>query len=454
MKLHLQAYLDRRAAAPSGRQFLTDGMRRPTLRLFTVGLLLGWAVSETRANDLPESEQKLQQVQRQLQSQAEQLDAQRRELEAQRRHIEQLREAIGSLEGAEAPPATVEAVPEANPWTEQIEVGFEKGFYIETVDDRYAFHVRFLLQSGYEYLDADSATDRSTFEVKRGQLRLFGNVLDPRLKYKMMLMGRSTGNGEDNLALRDLWVDWQWTRCVQVQAGQFFVYYDYEDLQPSWALPLVNRSIINANLGFERDIGVRLHGKLGRDQLRYSLYAMNGEGRNTLNTGNDMLYGVRLDYQLLGRYQYLLPDIRQSDSSHVALGAAAIYNSGNAAPADQELYRFTTDLALRCRGWHALCLLNLARNEDLDVTDYGFLGQLGFFAVPGRLELVARWARISQDGASGADVTDPEERTFGLNYYIHEHRAKLQADYSLLPDAAAVEDRDDNRVRVQLQLFF
>lgn len=141
-------------------------------------------------------------------------------------------------------------IPEKMPrWTDEVEVGYQKGSYIKTRDDKYALHLRFLLQPQYEYVDVDGGENSSTFLVKRAQLRMFGNVLDPRLKYKMMTQGRTTAAGADHWDLRDLWLDWQWTDNVQIMMGQFFVYYDHENLQPSWALPLVDRSIISANLG-------------------------------------------------------------------------------------------------------------------------------------------------------------------------------------------------------------
>jgi len=336
----------------------------------------------------------------------------------------------------------------------RLEVGYSKGAYIKAQDDSYALHFRFLLQPQYEYVDADGAENSGTFSIKRAQLRLFGNVLDPRLKYKMMIQGRTTPAGGDHLDLRDLWVDWQWTETLQVMMGQFFVYYDHEDLQPSWALPLVDRSIINATLGFERDIGIRLHGKLLTDRLDYQLYMINGDGRNTVNANDTFVYGSRLDWHILGTQQFLVPDLKTSDTPHLALGAAFLHDNGNASLNNDQLNRFTTDLTFRYKGFSALTLVNLAHNEDRGATDYGLLAQGGYFAVPERLEIAARWAKILKDGALGADTVDPAELTLGLNYYIGGHTAKLQLDYSRLWNNASTQDRDDNRVRLQWQLFF
>ena len=337
---------------------------------------------------------------------------------------------------------------------QDMEIGYKKGFYIKTIDDAYSLRFRFLLQPQYEYLGVEEGEDTNTFLIKRAQLRILGNVFDPRLKYKMMLQGATTSSGSDEWSLRDLWIDWQWRKYFQIMAGQFFVYYDYEDLQPSWALPLVDRSIINANLGFERDIGVRLHGSLFSDRLNYHLYMMNGDGRNTLNANDEFFYGARLDYHILGTQQYLLSDIKTSDSPHLALGVSFLHDAGNASLGDDRLNRFTTDLAFRYKGFSALSLVNFVRNENKDVTDYGLLGQAGYFIIPERLELAGRWAKVIKDGALGTDTVDPHEFSFGLNYYIKGHNAKLQVDYSRLLNNASTQDRDDDRVRLQLQLFF
>jgi len=333
--------------------------------------------------------------------------------------------------------------------------GYKTGHYVKAADDTHALHFRFLFQPQYEYVDADEGKGSNGFLVKRAQLRMFGNALTPRLKYKMMIMATTTPEGGSNLDLRDLRIDWQWTEYFQVTVGQFFVYFDYEDLQPTWALPLVDRSIINANLGFERDIGIRVHGRTLSHRLGYQMYMMNGDGRNALNAGDGFFYGARLDCQIMGAHQFVLPDVEKSAAPHLALGMAFLHDSGKADLNNNKLHRLTADLTFRYEGFSALSLANLAYNEDKSVTDYGLSGQLGCFVVAEHLETVARWAKVLKDGALGAaDTGDPQEVAVGLNWYIEGHTAKVQVDYSRLWNNASTQGRDDNRVRAQVQLFF
>lgn len=336
---------------------------------------------------------------------------------------------------------------------QQPSVGYEKGAYIKTQGDKHELHFRFLFQAWFETTDVYGGETESTFLIRHAQLRLFGHILDPRLKYKMMIDGAARSRADD-IELRDLWADWQWTDAFQIKFGQFLVWFDFENITPVWALHFVDRSIINAALGFERDAGVQLHGHLFDDRVQYYLFTMNGEGRNTINAGNDMIYAGRVDVHLLGEEQYLVPDLPTSCEPHLAWGTAFMHDTANANAGGDRLNRFTSELVFRYRGFSALGLVNCVRNEDNQQTDFGFLGEAGCFVVPERLEVACRVAEINREGAISAALADPREATIGVNYYFNEHQVKLQADYSQLWNDRSIADRDAQRVRVQLQLFF
>ena len=402
----------------------------------------------SKADELLELKEQMKVTQEQIQTQLEHLQTQQKTIEAMQKRIELL-EAEKAGKASSTVPA--EGVPD---WMNKIELGYKKGLYIKTTDDKHSLHIRFLFQPRYEFIDIDGGDDTSSFLIKRAQLRMFGNVFDPRLTYKFMIMGASSSSGEGDMNLRDAWINWKVSDYFQVRVGQHFVWYDYEDIQPSWALSLVDRSIINANLGFERDIGVRIHGKILIDRLSYNLYVMNGEGRNTLNANNELIYGSRFEYHILGSQQYIPSDLEYSEHPHLALGLAHQYDSGNASLNDNILNRFTTDLVFKYKGFSVLGLINLARNEKKNVTDTGYLCQVGYFLIPEKVEALGRWAKILKSGALGTDTVDPTEITFGFNYYIKGHNAKMSADYSRMLNNASTENRDDNRLRTQMQLFF
>jgi phosphate-selective porin OprO and OprP len=338
-------------------------------------------------------------------------------------------------------------------WVEKIEIGYKKGLYIKTVDGGYSLKMQFLIQSQFYNLVTDNVNDVNTFTLRHGQMRLFGNYFDSKLKYRVMFELPGTQGGATS-NLRDMWIDWQWKKYFQIKIGQFFVFYDHENLQPTWALQFVDRSIINAHLGFERDLGVDIHGTLFSDRLEYDLFLMNGEGRNQVNPNSKLMTGGRFVANILGKHNYFISDLEGSGDPHLAVGVAAIYDMGNASINNNRLTRVTGDIAFRYLGFSALVLANMAYNSVKSETDYGFLGQMGFFLFPKRLEVAGRWAQIFKNGALRTDTINPQEAGASVNYYFNDHHLKLQAEYSHLWNNAATQGRNDDRVRLQLQLFF
>ena len=339
------------------------------------------------------------------------------------------------------------------PWVENIEIGYKKGLYIKTMDGSYSLKIHFLMQPQLYNLVADKESNTHTFILRHGQMRFFGHCFDPKLKFRVMFELPGTQGGATS-NLRDMWVDWQWKKYFQIKIGQFLVSFDHENLEPTWALQFVDRSIINANLGFERDLGVDIHGTLFSNRLEYDLFLVNGDGRNQINLNDKFMIGGRVVTNILGKHNYLIPCLEKSSAPNLAIGVAAIYDMGNASINNNKLIRVTGDIAFRYLRFSGLVLANMAHNYDKSETDYGFLGQTGFFLFPERLEVAGRWAKISKNGALGLDTIDTQEAGMSLNYYFNGHHVKLQADYSRLWDNAAAQDRNDDRLRIQLQLFF
>ena len=338
-------------------------------------------------------------------------------------------------------------------WTDKIEIGYKDGLYIKTKDGKYSLRFHFLLQPQYQYLAADRANNINTFTSHHGQMRFFGNFFDPKLKFRVMFELPGTQGGA-TANLRDMWVDWQWKKYFQIKIGQFFVFYDHENLEPTWALQFVDRSIINAHLGFERDLGMDVHGSLFSDRLEYDLFLMNGDGRNQINLNSKLMIGGRIVTNILGKHKYFISDLKKLRNPNLAIGVAAIYDMGNASIDNNRLTRVTGDIAFRYQGFSALALANMAYNITKKETDYGFLGQIGFFPFSNRFEVAGRWAKIFKNGALGTDTIDLQEAGVSLNYYLNGHHVKLQADYSHLWNNAGIQGRNDDRVRLQTQLFF
>jgi len=339
------------------------------------------------------------------------------------------------------------------PETKKVKISYNNGLNIESVDGHYSLKMQFLLQPQFQIIESDKKIDANTFLIRRGQMRFGGNFFNPKLKYKVMFELPGTQGGATS-NLRDMWVDWQWKKFFQIKFGQFLVSYDHENLEPSWVLQFVDRSLINANLGFERDLGIDIHGTIFSDRMEYDFFLINGDGRNQVNLDSKLVVGGRVVANILGKHNYLTSNPNKSEKAHLAIGVAAIHDKGRVSISNNKLTHFTCDIGFRYLGFSTLTLINVVDNLSIGKSDYGYLGQVGYFLISSRLELAGRWARIIQDGALGSDTLDPKEAGVALSYFLNDHSVKLQADYSHLLNNAATQDRNDDRVRLQLQLFF
>lgn len=333
-------------------------------------------------------------------------------------------------------------------WTDQVEIGYQNGLYFKTTDGSYALKIQFLFQPQHQLIEGN--VDAHSFLVKRGQIRLSGHYPSSRLKYKVMFEMPGT-NGGVTLNVRDLWLDYQLHPRLSVRMGQFFVFYDQENFQPSWALQFVDRSIVSANLGFERDLGIEAHGSVAR--LAYHAYVMNGEGRNRINANTSFFTGASLVLNVLGKHGHLISDIDHSQTPHLLIGIAGILDRHNAGLNDNRVERVEADLAFKYRGFSVMGLANAARNATVDATDWGMLAQGGYFLIPSRFEVALRWAKVFRDGALGKGIMGTREMGGAGTYYVKKHQVKLQADYRRLWNRQGKAGQDDE-VRIQMQMFF
>jgi len=150
-------------------------------------------VQITQADEISELKAHMELIQKQLDAQTQQIKIQDQLIREQGRIISEMQGKVGPLqiEGAEEVVSTQET-----DWADKVEVGYKKGIYVKTKDDQHSLHWRFLSQPRYDFISTDDAEDTNTFMVKRAQVRMFGNVLNPSLTYKFMIQANSSSSGE------------------------------------------------------------------------------------------------------------------------------------------------------------------------------------------------------------------------------------------------------------------
>jgi phosphate-selective porin OprO and OprP len=93
---------------------------------------------------------------------------------------------------------------------------------------------------------------------------------------------------EDGVSIEDALVDIEFARWAELRVGKFKTPFGIERLQSSSDQPFVERSLVD-NLVPNRDIGLRLGGKIHREAYEYQLAVMNGvpDGGNGNGDVND-----------------------------------------------------------------------------------------------------------------------------------------------------------------------
>lgn len=412
---------------------------------------------------------------------------------------------------------------------------YDLGFRFTTRDNRFSLRLWGGIQFRYTFLDFDSRVegnevDYSNFYLRRARVWLAGNAFDPRFSYFIHIQLEPTAA----VNLHDAWIEYSFSDLVILGAGRNKIPYGLEFINSGFGLQFVERSVFSgetdidvgegpvypgggtarfglraeAPTGFAtggmnlyRSQGVALRGlKGGTDQATFEYQIGVWQGRGTLGLSNAderHLFSARVGFHPWGwvdsRFQ---SDQDQTPGWRLGLVGSAYINSNVTGGAFDE------------SGWN-LAVMNRYRGLSLDAEwgtesfDFesfdgefdreGWRLQAGYLIVPGKFELVARYAEIERlkdptyrratdCGLGVAHVfVDGEfvpviegsisEVTVGGNWYLNEsHRHKVQVDLSRLtrtfvddPDAViddeptpivAPDDQEDWRVRVMVQLVF
>jgi phosphate-selective porin OprO/OprP len=335
--------------------------------------------------------------------------------------------------------------PEKQPaeWTQKVEVGYKNGAYIKTSDDRFLLKMNVGVQPLFQYQDEEEGKNETTFKIRRARFYASGNAFYPWMKYYTQL----TLEGGD-VSLRDAYLEADYLNWLQPRAGQFKVPFDREFLDSGFALQFIERSIASSQFSLQRDIGVQLGGELLDNRLQYMVGMFNGSGANQNNVDTDYMYAGRLSWSPFGYYPYAQPLLNNPQNPLFALGAAAAWLPGFApgerkslagplgntdlVPVNSNVFEFTGDLAFKYKPF-SLMAGYYFRNIDPEkptqngsTNAWGVYAQAGYFLIPERFELAARYSYIDPDNPTGIDDNREHEADFGVNYYLYGQRIKTQ----------------------------
>jgi hypothetical protein len=394
------------------------------------------------------------------------------------------------------------------------DVGYEDGFYVRPRDpktDPFSLRVNGRVQfrhTGFiRNIDSwtDSAgvtrsvTPRNDFEIERLRFILRGNFIDPRLGYFLQLDGDTDEN--HRVDVLDFWINYEFSKALVLHAGKAFVPGSRDWLHGDSRFRFSDRSMATEFFRPDRDVGIWALGDLGQN-LHYRM--MVGNAFRAADVRPDQLddrfaYGGSVWWDPLGDYGAapMYSDLDWSESLVVRVGTSASFARergvgqaglplaeenfarlsdgtrltapGALAPGvtvnEFDVLLYALDFAGKCRGfsWNGeyffRWISSLEGTGPLPLTgffDHGFYGEIGYFIVPERWELIGRTSQIY--GAYGTAF----EYAGGVNWFINgTNNWRLTFDVSRVIgtpiDASGANYRagdDGVMFRTQLQAAF
>ena len=367
-----------------------------------------------------------------------------------------------------------------------------KGFTFTSSDRTFQLSLGGRGQFQYQYVDKDDvngpAQDTSVWKIRRFKVSMGGYAFTQDLTYRVQMDLAKSGTAQ---MLDDAWINYRFVDEAQLQAGQFKMPFSRGELTSDGALQFVDRA--NAVDAFKPsyDIGAMVQGKTAGGKLAYSAGLFNGTGQSGTRTTNSGAWAARLVFNPFGEMRYSEADLENTPSPLLSLGADYFANTlkrnGNTTFLDTTT---STPPYAGTAGWLGKAATGTAifdNTEKVDVGTYGFdaafkwrgisaqgeyfggkaegqtqgrtvhsrgyYGQAGYFLLPKKLELAARYSCVDPNRDISQDLQ--VEVTGAVSYYFQGHNLKLQGDYTNIhKQIAGKQATDDQQMRVQAQVAF
>ena len=203
----------------------------------------------------------------------------------------------------------------------------------------------------------------------------------------------------------------------------------------------------------------------------------NGSGANQNNVNQKFMYLGRVVYSPFGPVPYSQGALDTPASPKLSIGVAGAYLPGlkpgerktlagplgntNIVPVKSHVYELTADLAFKYQNFSlegSYDFRNIDPNKPGtpfgEENAQGFYLQGGYFLIPKKFEVAARYAWVDPNDPNQKDDNKQQEYTGGLSYYMYGHQLKLQANYSFFRNQNPTGHLDDHLVQGMMTLAF
>lgn len=352
--------------------------------------------------------------------------------------------------------------PVANAQSLPLHFNTRNGLGFVAVDSSFGLNMRFRIQSRFGYTsvsDEDLEPESFDIRVRRCRLRFDGFVFNPRLTYNLQLSFTRADMDWDNSqvpnVLRDAMVNYRVSKHLSIGIGQGKLPGNRQRVISSGAQQFVDRSIVNAALNLDRDVGLFANWQGNQGNLHYILKTAitAGEGRNPNETDKGLAYSARLEVLPLGRFtddgDYFEGDLVREQKPKVSLAGVIHWNNdairtqgqlGKSLYSPRDLFAWQADALLKYKGI-ALSTECLYRSTDSSVTvspedtskiryvvsGWGINTQLSY-CFESQWELALRHTHLEPDRSISAFEDPRTQIAVGITRYLSRHKVKLQSD--------------------------
>jgi phosphate-selective porin OprO/OprP len=329
-----------------------------------------------------------------------------------------------------------------------------------TSDGLFEGSLGFNLQVRFTHVDLDAAAggvDADEFRVRRFKLFLSGFALDPRLTWRFQAAFESTAS---NRLLDDAWLNWKFNDAASLQFGQYKTPFARQELYNDGVLQFSERSIAVDSFKPSRDVGLMGAGSFHQGVFGYQAGVFGGDGQNTLRATDHVMPVLRLVYNPIGNMGASEADVQNHEKPALSFGASGFLNTlqkstntsfealvlnyaGPAGWLGRNVNLFTTGEDVEIKSWgfesqfkwlglsvQAEGFFGQAEGDTSGVklSAYGWYGQAGYFILPGRLDLAARYAYVDFNRNVRGDSVSAV--TAATSYYFRRNSAKIVLDYT------------------------
>ncbi len=298
-----------------------------------------------------------------------------------------------------------------------------------------------LLQFWFQH--TGGADSKETFRLRRALIKLGGKI-KPEVTWKLsvdpaMVREDNVTKTEGNVTsvgrkspLQDFAITFEPMEYLSFDFGQYKVPFGMEGRQSASKLDFAERSALSALFKWSnlRDLGVTCNGNfsLGTVKVQPAIGIFNGEGQNRLNANEPMAFVGRVVVQ---------------PTKALHLGASHYNRTSTTEGA--EIVRTGAEFKLQASPLALMAEYAGGKRGDMK-RETGYA--TATYKLSDSYQIAARYDWYDPDKDSSEDAK--AEMTVGLNYFIQQHKSKIQLNYVFRAEEGTSVSDDLVRINVQV----